>query len=330
MHPRLLVVSAALAWLSAPSLAWAFCQTHTCEFDGRQVCSIDPFTGCATGGQVARWGTDCITYAVQSEGSLARAISADALRGVVGQGFAAWSGAVCEGRGPGEVTPMFAASYRGETACDVVEYNCEAPDNDNIVMFRDGDSDLSANTIALSTIIANLTTGEILDVDIEINSRDFDFSLDPAVVSAGAHDLRLVVNHELGHLLGLSHSRDGGALMRAEYEGSNPLPTRDDARGVCNVFPVSGGDPECSAPLIEDGGRCLGSDSICPISLPSRPGACALGVLGASGGAGGFDPAGGGWGWGLSAAALGAGVARRHLRGRCRGRRGRGWLGRFA
>ena len=316
MRPRLLVVSAALALLSAPGLAWGYCQTHTCEFDGRQVCSVDPISGCPFGGEVARWGSDCITYAVQSEGSLARQISADALRAVVEEGFATWSGAVCEGRGPGEMTPMFAAAYRGATACDAVEYNCGDEENDNIVMFRDGDSDLSANTIALSTIIANLSTGQILDVDIEINSRDFDFSLDPALVSAGAHDLRLVVNHELGHLLGLSHSRDDDALMRAEYEGSNPLPARDDARGICNVFPVSSGDPQCLAAPIEDGGRCIGSDSVCPVSLPTRPG-CALA------GPGGSDAAGGGWGWGLSAAALGA-CAVRCLRRGGRGARRRG------
>jgi matrixin len=309
MRPPLLVVATALAWLVAPRLAWGFCQTYTCEFDGRQVCSIDPFTGCPTGGQIARWGTDCISYAVQSEGSLAREISADALRGIVEEGFATWSDSVCEGRGPGEMTPMFAAAYRGQTSCDVVEYNCSEPVNDNIVMFRDGDSDLSANTIALSTIIANLSTGEILDVDIEINSRDFDFSIDPARVSAGAHDLRLVVNHELGHLLGLSHSRDGGALMRAEYEGSNPLPTRDDARGICNVFPVSGADPECSAPPIEGGGDCLGSASICQISGPTRSGSCGLAV----------PQQAGGWGWLLPAAAFGAGLVRRGLPGPLRG-----------
>jgi hypothetical protein len=310
MRPPLLVATTVLALLSAPRLAWGFCQTYTCEFDGRQVCSIDPFTRCATGGQIARWGTDCITYAVQSEGSLAQQISADELRAIVEEGFATWSGAVCEGRGPGEMTPMFAAAYRGETACDVVEYDCSEPVNDNIVMFRDGDSDLSANTIALSTIIANLSTGEILDVDIEINSRDFEFSIDPAAVSAGAHDLRMVVNHELGHLLGLSHSRDGAALMRAEYEGSNPLPARDDARGICNVFPVSGADPECSAPAIENGGDCVGSASICQISGPTRSDSCALAA----------PRQAGGWGWLLSAAALAAAFARRQLRGSRQGR----------
>jgi hypothetical protein len=266
-----LAAATAAAALVTPALAAAYCPTYTCEFDPRASCGIDPETGCNRGGQVAHWAGGCLSYAVQAEGSAKEAISAEALRQVLETGFATWSGVVCEGRGPGVMTPRLAASFRGTTRCDAVEYNCGADFNDNIVMFRDGESELSANTIALSSIVANLVTGEILDVDIELNSRDYAFSTDPDEQSAGANDLYLVINHELGHLLGLSHSGDAGALMNAEYDGASRLPGRDDARGICDLFPVSDVDPECSVPAIEGAGSCVGSIVGCQPVLVPRP-----------------------------------------------------------
>ncbi len=287
----------ALALFQVPRPALAYCPTYTCEFDGRQVCQVDPVTGCSSGGQVAHWASDCLSYAVQAQGSLEQGISADGLRGILADGFDAWSDAACEGAGPGMLTPSFSANYRGLTACDEVEYNCRVEDNDNIVMFRDAASELSASTIALSTIVANLETGEILDVDIEINSRDFDFYVEPEGTDPTAHDLRLVLNHELGHMLGLSHSRDARALMRAEYDGESPLPTGDDVRGMCKAFPVSATDPVCSSASIAGAGECVGQDSGCPLTLSTRSGGCALGAAARS------AP---GWGWAFVFAVAGA------------------------
>jgi hypothetical protein len=237
------VLCLALVVTALPRPAQAFCQTHTCEFSGTQMCTWDAAAGCWTGGAVAHWDTSCIDYAVQVDGSKEEGISASALANVLQSGFQIWSDAVC---GPG-LSPELTATYRGTTSCDRVEFNCGAgPDNDHIVMFRDGGSDLPETTIALSTIIANTNTGEILDVDIEINSQDFDFYLDDSQVtpsgrasgrSNGAHDLRLVLNHELGHFLGLSHTLEQGALMRAAYDGFDRNPARDDIAGICKALP---------------------------------------------------------------------------------------------
>lgn len=277
-----LLTSAFMGTLSVA--AGAYCRTHTCEFAGREVCEVDPVTGCGSGGVPAGWGSSCLSFAVQVEGSADEGISALTLRQLVSAGFRTWSDAECEGVGPSVLSPSLRASFRGETDCDQVEYNCGEP-NDNIVMFRDTGSSLSANTIALSTIIANLRTGEILDVDIELNSQDFDFYISPAPPTPGAQDLRLVLNHELGHMLGLSHSRDAQALMRAEYEGSNPLPAADDVRGMCSVFEPSEADPACPVAAIEGGGACVGSDGRCPapIGAASQRSGCVLGPRGVTG-----------------------------------------------
>jgi Matrixin len=278
------VLCLALVVIALPRSAQAFCQTHTCEFSGTQMCTWDAAAGCWTGGAVAHWGSSCIDYAVQIDGSKQEGISASALASVLQSGFQIWSDAAC---GPG-LSPELTATYRGTTSCDRVEFNCGGgPDNDHIVMFRDGRSDLPETTIALSTIIANTNTGEILDVDIEINSQDFDFYLDDSQVapsgrasggSNGAHDLRLVLNHELGHFLGLSHTLEQGALMRAAYDGFDRNPARDDIAGICKALTQSGTDPSCS--VEPSPGVCVGTDTSCPPSVePLDQGGCSL-VLG--------------------------------------------------
>lgn len=266
------LLSSALV-LTASLTASAYCRTHTCEFDGRQICAVDPETGCSSGGELAGWDSDCISFAVQVDGSEEENISAETLRQLVSAGFRSWSDADCDGRGV--LSPSLTASYRGETVCDEVEYNCGLP-NENIVMFRDDPSLLAANTIALSTIIANLRTGEILDVDIEINSQDFDFYVSPTDARPGAQDLRLVLNHELGHMLGLSHSLDSQALMRAEYGGSNPWPAPDDVSGMCSVFATSAEDPSCEVGAIEGAGECVGTDAVCPAEVASKREGCSF------------------------------------------------------
>jgi hypothetical protein len=285
------LVSALSAFIVAATsgTALGFCRTYTCEFDAGQVCDEDPDTGCKVGGVVAEWGSDCVTYAVQEDGSADQRISAQTLRGILADGFAAWSNTECpsESNAPDGASPSFAAAYRGETACDQVEYQCGGTGNDNIVMFRDGFSDLSATTIALSTIIANLNTGEILDVDIEINSQDFNFDVDGGSALAGAQDLRLVLNHELGHMLGLSHSEEPGSLMQAEYDSDSPLPARDDMAGMCSIFSPSDADPSCSAEPIEDPDQCVGNDGTCsPGVLRKESSGCSLRPTPASGYAG--------------------------------------------
>jgi hypothetical protein len=316
---RLILPSlAALALTAAASTAAAFCQTYTCEFDSRESCDVDPDTGCKSGGVVAHWGSECISYAVQQDGSEEQEISPDELRGILDAGFRAWSEADCtlargvdgfeEAVASGE-TPEMSATYRGETSCDEVEYNCGAGEaNANIVVFRDGDSALSAYTIALSTIVANLRTGEILDVDIEINSQDFDFSLDPNEMRADRQNLQLVLNHELGHLLGLSHSIAPGALMNAAYDAMTPLPIADDIAGMCSIFPPSRTDPECSSTAALD--VCVGVDGTCPVTVQAKKAGCAL----ASAAIGG-SPIGGGRG-GLAAGLLAAAFCARRRRPR--------------
>jgi MYXO-CTERM domain-containing protein len=261
-------LSAALVLLgSAPS--WAFCRTRTCEFDSNVSCESDPVTNCSTVGREAYWGIGCIPFAIQKDGSVSDDISANELRQYVENGFDTWTNVACASG-----TPSFSVYDRGDIACDQIEYNCSAGDaNNNIIMFKDSGSDLEDSQLALSILTANLDTGEIFDVDIEINSREWNFN------TGGERDADLaqVINHELGHFLGLSHSLERGALMRASYGGSSS-PGADDIAGVCDIFDHSSRDPACDIEPLDADAQCVGMLGTCrvPVEGGDSGGGCAV------------------------------------------------------
>jgi hypothetical protein len=205
--------------------------------------------GCATRGLPVFWPDACVSYAVQQDGSPLRGISAFETDEAMRAAFAAWLGAECPGGG----RPSLGVVPLGGAVCDQVEFNMPEAGrpltpNANLVIYRDDawPYDNEDFVIARTSITFDPDTGAIFDADIEINSSENEFSLGVMGVS---NDLQSVLTHEVGHFLGLDHTRVPNATMLADYELSN-LGTRtlssDDRAGICSIYaPVASTEPGC-------------------------------------------------------------------------------------
>lgn len=242
--------------------ASAYCRTRTCQLNSKAVCTRDEATGCYNEGVAVYWANDCLSYAVQRDGSIEQGISAEQVATLVDEGFRAWSDVTCKNGG----TPPLTALSQGAIACDAVEFNCKEPEaNSNLIVFRDdfvNTDTFRFGVIALTTLTANTRTGQIFDADIEINSRDETFVIGEPPQDSVARDLRGVINHELGHLLGLSHPNVTSALMYADYRGT-VLPAADDSAGICAIRAGKSSDPKCDVTLLPADAGCVGKDVSC-------------------------------------------------------------------
>ncbi len=232
MRALLLVAALGAAFLSRVPEARAFCATHGCN-NNRQSCVYDA-RGCLQTGPRLHWGSSCVSFDVQKDGSPLRGISYDVAHEAIVAGFSQWLNADCgDSR-----TPGITVSDYGPVECRTPEYNQDAP-NANVFMFRDDDwpYENAIDTLALTTLIYDADSGEIYDADVEVNTvqtrmvtRDVgDFDI----------DFNSVITHEIGHFLGLSHSDAQGSTMHRSYRpGQTDMATieYDDAQGVCAVL----------------------------------------------------------------------------------------------
>lgn len=178
--------------------------------------------------------------------------------------------------------------------------NATSKDRANRIMFRrdrwarvPADPDepaYASNALAIASVTAVRSTGEIVDADIEINAVDFNWGdlVARGTTLAKQSDFQNTLTHELGHLIGLEHTCYGGGPRpqpldhRGELVPScrdGPLnpeivaatmfasvnkedTTRrdlapDDIEAVCAVYPAENARM-CSGPRIngEDDGGC--------------------------------------------------------------------------
>jgi len=247
--------------------ALAFCRTTTCnpELD---VCGFDEHR-CNTEGVPLYWEGGATSLSVAAEGSQLQGISADDLEAATSAATETWQNATCAG---GKKPALqIAAPARVEHA--VAGFDEDGP-NENVVVFVDDGWDHEAKAIARTSVVFYVSSGIVLDADIELNSDLFAFTASGKPWRA---DLQSVLTHEIGHVLGLDHSDVPGATMAARTNAwaSGGLRTldADDNDAICSVYPPV-------EPRGDDGG--------CTVTRDSRTGAPAwsswLLVLGAASG----------------------------------------------
>ncbi len=254
----------AAAVLSAKS-ASAFCRTTTC---GKE-CELDPITNCPTGTPIW-WPQYCISYSMQYQAS--RKVPLDVATAAAEKAFGVWQNASCPFGG---VPSIKVDHVFGTVACKMHEYN-QVDGNANIVLFHDDEWPYmnGTDTLALTTVTFSKKTGEIYDVDMEINAMQPLSTSD--AVDPEAYDLQSIITHEAGHFLGLGHSTFPEATMWTTYAPGNDSfrdLADDDIAGICSTYPPT------DEPQVCDYVPRQGFSPDCGI-YPAGAGTCALAPMG--------------------------------------------------
>lgn len=116
--------------------------------------------------------------------------------------------------------------------------------------------DHASDAVALTTTTFTPGTGQILDADIELNAAAFVLTtVDGPPCSEGhlgpgciAYDVQATVTHEVGHLLGLDHTRYPGSIMNpTAFVGdlSKRVIDPGSAQFVCDAYPKGDASRDC-------------------------------------------------------------------------------------
>jgi len=119
-------------------------------------------------------------------------------------------------------------------------------DGTNAVFFMEAVWPFGPEVIGLTTVTW-ARGGRLVDADIALNGVDYRWTLhdeltdcdtDPAGCSV---DLQSIVLHEAGHLLGLGHTTEPGAVMRVDYQQGNIVRELgdDDLAGAAALYPCA-------------------------------------------------------------------------------------------
>jgi hypothetical protein len=226
---------AAVTLLTAPYEALGYCRATTCD-PATQTCNADA-AGCFTDGRPVYWASDCISVSVQADAAPRAGIDYAAARASVERAFAAWMNVDCPQGGH----PSIRVEITDPVVCNESEYSGDKR-NANVIIFRDESwpyGSESQDVLGYTRIRFDPSSGELYDVDIELNAVDEPLAVGRKPTREQA-DLDSIVTHEVGHFLGLNHSKDVEATMVAGYQnGSIELrtPSPDDIAGICAIYP---------------------------------------------------------------------------------------------
>jgi hypothetical protein len=247
----------------APARARAWCQMTT------STMPPTPDRPCVTDGIPLRWERACTTYAIERSGS--RDMPMAQVRDLIQQSFETWMGVTCGGT-PVDVR---AELLEEDSLCNQAEYNTEGGNVNSIIFVADWDArDYDPSAYAYTTVWHNTRTGEIYDVDMEINEDRGPYGDCPAGgCTDGTVDLQNVITHEVGHYFGIAHTPGPEEATMWAISPPGEVDKRtlepDDAEAICSIYPPGDLPPECN--FDPRGGlvlTCGGGDEGCGCSAP--------------------------------------------------------------
>jgi MYXO-CTERM domain-containing protein len=236
--PIALLIAGTTIWM-LPGSATAFQQTMTCNPTGAYACQRGetPLPVLWPGAQ-ARF---VINEAGTAHSDAPPGLS-EQLEEAVIWSFQQWNQVECPSAAQVDRCSDMLLIYEGTTRASVAEFNQRNMSaNENLVVWRDENWNQVSGplTFALTSVTFNPTTGRIVDADLEINAELYPLNvIDP--VEPNRADLRNTLVHEVGHFIGLDHSRVPEATMYASAElGETDKRSleADDIAGVCESYP---------------------------------------------------------------------------------------------
>ncbi len=130
-----------------------------------------------------------------------------------------------------------------------------------VVVREDGwPVEVGPETLALTSIVYDRSTGRILDADIDLNASAHAFaSSSPA--AEDRDDVENTLTHELGHLIGFAHVLDPDATMFGSAELGETRKrdlAADDVAALCETYPAGRPSPT-TLPVVSAAGGCTAS-----------------------------------------------------------------------
>jgi len=246
-------VSFCIALCAFPVLPQAFVRTKATTPDGKEVALF--------------WNEFPIKYFINKAGS-PDISDIEGTYDAIKASFQAWMNPGCG---------CFQAEFVGLTDLAETGYNQDKPAEDqNVIFFRQGDWAHNRQAVAVTSVVYSRSTGQIFGFDIEINDRDYRFSLDGTSVPGvprpiATIDLQNTITHEAGHALGLDHSENKSATMYASAppgETSKRQLHSDDIEGLCTIYRKETASQICQISRSEQ--FLKGTGCACQSSSPSN------------------------------------------------------------
>jgi len=242
-------MACALGTLTTPATAHAYCR-ETVDAGSEAPCDEN---STAT---ALFWKRSCLTYTFNTN-VFTRIQGGEAfVRQVFEDSFQTWADVRCV---PATEPPFRVSAAPSPTRTDVAEFVYDEP-NESVIIVYTADEwtrlDESGNphdpeALALTLLWHDSRTGEILDVDMELNGRHTFTDCANQTCVNDEVDLQNTVTHEAGHLLGLGHTPVAGATMEPTAVGSEISKrdlAEDDLYGYCALQLPQGPCEDCECP----------------------------------------------------------------------------------